>query len=93
MLAKKETETPESIKAVTDELQKASLKLFEMAYKKVGKQNYVLHTLQYLCPLKFQCYFTGKGRVIYAYIVHYALGWGGFSFFGAGNSRVPFLLY
>jgi molecular chaperone DnaK len=35
VLTKKDTETAESIKAVTDELQKASLKLFEMAYRKV----------------------------------------------------------
>lgn len=42
VLAKKDTETAESIKAVTDELQKASLKLFEMAYRKVRLfMNYV----------------------------------------------------
>ena len=35
VLAKKDTETPDSIKAATDELQKSSLKLFAMAYQKV----------------------------------------------------------
>ena len=35
VLAKKDTETAESIRAVTNDLQKASLKLFEMAYRKV----------------------------------------------------------
>ena len=36
VLAKKDTETAESIRAVTNDLQKASLKLFEMAYRKVS---------------------------------------------------------
>ena len=35
VLSKKDTETPESIKAATDELQKSSLQLFALAYKKV----------------------------------------------------------
>ena len=44
MLAKKDTETAESIRAVTDELQKASLKLFEMAYKKVSQFTYIVRS-------------------------------------------------
>lgn len=36
LLANKENETPESIKSATNELQQASLKLFEMAYKKMA---------------------------------------------------------
>ena len=39
VLAKKDTETAESIRAVTNELQKSSLKLFEMAYRKVSSLN------------------------------------------------------
>lgn len=35
VLANKENETPDKIKSTTNELQQASLKLFEMAYKKV----------------------------------------------------------
>lgn len=35
ILGNKENETPENIKEKTNELQQASLKLFEMAYKKV----------------------------------------------------------
>lgn len=34
-LSNKDNETQESLKSATDKLQKASLKLFEMAYKKV----------------------------------------------------------
>ena len=36
-LANKDNETAESIKAATNTLQQASLKLFEMAYKKVSR--------------------------------------------------------
>lgn len=36
ILANKEQETAESIKTATNDLQQASLKLFEMAYKKVS---------------------------------------------------------
>ncbi|OTF82021.1 Group 28 mite allergen-like protein (Heat shock protein 70), partial [Euroglyphus maynei] len=36
VLANKENETPEKIKETCNELQQSSLKLFEMAYKKVG---------------------------------------------------------
>ena len=36
ILANKDQETAESIKTATNELQQASLKLFEMAYKKVS---------------------------------------------------------
>jgi hypothetical protein len=36
MLANKDNETPETIKQKCDELQKASLSLFEKAYKKVN---------------------------------------------------------
>ena len=36
MLANKDNETAETIKATTNELQQASLKLFEIAYKKVS---------------------------------------------------------
>ena len=35
ILANKDSESPEQIKKVTNELQQGSLKLFEMAYKKV----------------------------------------------------------
>ena len=35
IIANKDNETAESIRTVTSELQQASLKLFEMAYKKV----------------------------------------------------------
>lgn len=35
VLANKDNETPENIKKVTSDLQQGSLKLFEMAYKKV----------------------------------------------------------
>ena len=38
VLAKKDTETAENIKKVTSELQQASLKLFEVAYKKVSNE-------------------------------------------------------
>jgi len=36
VLANKDSETPENIKSVTNDLQQASLKLFEMAYKKMA---------------------------------------------------------
>lgn len=36
LLARKDTETGENIKQAASSLQQASLKLFEMAYKKVG---------------------------------------------------------
>lgn len=36
ILANKENEAPEKIRQQTSELQQASLKLFEMAYKKVS---------------------------------------------------------
>ena len=38
VLANKDNETAESINAAAGELQKASLKLFEVAYKKVTNQ-------------------------------------------------------
>ncbi|KAL3311290.1 Stress-70 protein, mitochondrial [Cichlidogyrus casuarinus] len=38
-IANKENESAESIKSATGELQQASLKLFEMAYKKMAEQN------------------------------------------------------
>uniref|UniRef100_A0A4D5R9K1 Stress-70 protein n=1 Tax=Scolopendra viridis TaxID=118503 RepID=A0A4D5R9K1_SCOVI len=38
LLAKKDTETAENIKRATNELQQASLKLFEMAYKKMAAE-------------------------------------------------------
>ena len=38
VLENKENESPEKIKEVTNDLQQASLKLFEMAYKKVRKR-------------------------------------------------------
>uniref|UniRef100_A0A646QEH9 Stress-70 protein, mitochondrial n=1 Tax=Hemiscolopendra marginata TaxID=943146 RepID=A0A646QEH9_9MYRI len=38
LLAQKDTETAETIKRVTNELQQASLKLFEMAYKKMAAE-------------------------------------------------------
>ncbi|CAH1785061.1 unnamed protein product [Owenia fusiformis] len=38
VLANKDNETPENIKAKVDELQQASLKLFEMAYKKMASE-------------------------------------------------------
>ena len=56
VLAKKDTETAESIKAVTDELQKASLKLFEMAYRKVRLfVNYVYSQSDTWGQYKFSC--------------------------------------
>lgn len=39
MLAKKEDADPEEIRKVTSTLQQSSLKLFEMAYKKVKKKD------------------------------------------------------
>jgi len=38
LLARKDTETGENIRQAATSLQQASLKLFEMAYKKVGLQ-------------------------------------------------------
>lgn len=38
LLARKESETGENIRQAASTLQQASLKLFEMAYKKVGRQ-------------------------------------------------------
>merc|ERR1712198_813168 len=38
ILANKENETAESIKTATNDLQQASLKLFEMAYKKMASE-------------------------------------------------------
>lgn len=38
ILANKEQETAESIKTATNDLQQASLKLFEMAYKKMASE-------------------------------------------------------
>ncbi|RWS29842.1 Sar s 28 (heat shock protein 70-like protein 6), partial [Leptotrombidium deliense] len=38
VLAKKDSESPETIKQTTNELQQASLKLFEMAYKKMASE-------------------------------------------------------
>ena len=35
LLANKDNETPESLKAAVDDLQQKSLKLFEIAYRKV----------------------------------------------------------
>jgi molecular chaperone DnaK len=46
LLAKKDTVSAEEIRAATNELQQASLKLFEMAYKKVRLPN--LSTV--MCP-------------------------------------------
>ena len=37
MLANKDNEAPETIKTTVNELQQASLKLFEVAYKKVSR--------------------------------------------------------
>ena len=45
ILANKDQETAESIKTATNELQQASLKLFEMAYKKVSWCIFVLLSL------------------------------------------------
>ncbi len=39
VLANKDNETPENISKAAGEMQKASLKLFEMAYKKVNIQD------------------------------------------------------
>ena len=39
MIENKDNETAESIKEKTNELQQASLKLFEAAYKKVSRDN------------------------------------------------------
>lgn len=40
LLARKDTETGENIRQAATSLQQASLKLFEMAYKKVGSQSF-----------------------------------------------------
>lgn len=40
VLANKENETPEHIKEICNDLQQSSLKLFEMAYKKVSRENF-----------------------------------------------------
>lgn len=45
VLANKENESSESIGAAAMEMQKASLKLFEMAYKKVKLQKVISTTL------------------------------------------------
>ncbi len=42
LIANKDNETAETIRAATQELQQASLKLFEMAYKKVRSSGFVL---------------------------------------------------
>jgi hypothetical protein len=39
MLSNRDNETVDSIKKATSDLQQASLKLFEMAYKKVNQQS------------------------------------------------------
>ena len=39
LITNKDTETAESIRTATSDLQQASLKLFEMAYKKVNTKN------------------------------------------------------
>ena len=41
VLGNKENETPENIKQVTNDLQQSSLKLFEMAYKKVSRSKVI----------------------------------------------------
>lgn len=48
LLANKDSETGENIKQAATTLQQASLKLFEMAYKKVGT---CIHTVT-VCPLQ-----------------------------------------
>lgn len=40
LLARKDTETGENIRQAATSLQQASLKLFEMAYKKVGSRTF-----------------------------------------------------
>ena len=40
LITNKDTETAESIRTATSDLQQASLKLFEMAYKKVNTENW-----------------------------------------------------
>lgn len=44
LLARKDTETGENIRQAATSLQQASLKLFEMAYKKVGSQSFVFYS-------------------------------------------------
>jgi len=44
VLINRDEQTPESIRNATSELQQASLKLFEMAYKKVGRLSYKPHS-------------------------------------------------
>ena len=43
MLANKDNESADTIKSSVHELQQKSLKLFEMAYKKVFKESCILH--------------------------------------------------
>ena len=51
VMANKDEESAESIQKAGAELQKASLKLFEMAYKKVSVVEWVLYLLPApLCP-------------------------------------------
>lgn len=42
VVSKKDETSPEEIRKLTSSLQQASLKLFEMAYKKVTKISYIL---------------------------------------------------
>lgn len=41
VVAKKDEADPEDIRKATNDLQQASLKLFEMAYKKVGLERFL----------------------------------------------------
>lgn len=44
LLARKDTETGENIRQAATSLQQASLKLFEMAYKKVGSWSFPFYS-------------------------------------------------
>lgn len=55
ILSNKEKESPESIKQATTDLQQASLKLFEMAYKKVRYMHILLYKCKRSCKSKRMC--------------------------------------
>jgi len=57
VLINKDEQTPESIRTATSELQQASLKLFEMAYKKVCEFSSTL-CLKKTSHLKTLCNFV-----------------------------------
>lgn len=55
-LGKKDDTDPEDLKKQTNELQQASLKLFEMAYKKVLMKINLINAIIILCMHLSECY-------------------------------------